>query len=183
MRDELIYHEYASWKLEHSELINNLKQLDSPLIIRFENVLNVIDYMYDKLIDDPSYSEDDHEIFETGFYYVYDQIEEIKKILKTIYNSDYLALNLDAKKINLLLNTIDFQNELMGQANVDESAMNFFLLFEKEVIEKLNNKEMFDDEIFKRLDEESLKIFKKLKVSYYPIDTIFLEIADELGLI
>ncbi|VEU83060.1 hypothetical protein [Acholeplasma hippikon] len=183
MRDELIYHEYASWKLEHSELINNLKQLDSPLIIRFENVLNVIDYMYDKLIDDPKYSDDDHEIFETGFYYVYDQIEEIKKILKAVYNNDYLALNLDAKSVNLLLNTIDFQNDLMSQSNVDESAMQFFLDFEKEVIEKLNNKQKIEEDMFKRLDEESLKIFKKLKVSYYPIDTIFLEIADELGII
>lgn len=183
MRDELIYHEYAGWKLEHSELLNNLKQLDSPLIVRFENVLTVIGFLYDKLIDDPEFNEDDHEIFSTGFYYVYDQIEEIKKVLKDVYHNDYLELNLDSKKINLLLNTIDFQNELLSLEDYDQTAMQFLLDFEAEVLEKLNKKQSIEDSMYKKLDMESLKIFKKMQVDYYPIDTIFLEIADELGII
>ncbi len=183
MRDELIYHEYAGWKLEHSELLNNLKQLDSPLLVRFENVLSVIGFLYDKLIDDPEFNEDDHEIFSTGFYYVFDQIEEIKKVLKDVYHNDYLELNLDSKKINLLLNTIDFQNELLSLDNYDQASMQFLLDFEAEVLEKLSKKQSIEESMYKKLDIESLKMFKKMQVDYYPIDTIFLEIADELGII
>jgi len=183
MRDELIYHEYAGWKLEHSELLNNLKQLDSPLIIRFENVLNVIDHLYDKLIDDPQFGDDEDQIFTTGFYYVYDQIEEIKKVLQEYFHNDYVELNLNSKKVNLLLNAIDFQNELMSQENYDLQAMQFLLDFESEIKEKLAKKEIFDEAMYKKLDEESEKIFRKMKVDFYPIDMIFLEIADELGII
>ncbi|HLT00060.1 MAG TPA: hypothetical protein VK005_01070 [Acholeplasma sp.] len=183
MRDELLYHEYAGWKLEHSELINNLKQLDSPLIIRFENVLNVIDHLYDKLIDDPDYSDDEDEIFRTGFYYVYDQIEEIKKILKDVYHNDYIELNTNSKKINLLLNTIDFQNELLSQENYDLEAMQFLLDFESSVMEKLTKKEHIDDSMYQALDVKTDEIFRKMNLEFYPIDVIFLEIADELGII
>lgn len=183
MRDELIYHEYAGWKLEHSELINNLKQLDSLLILRFENVLNVIDHLYDKLIDDPEFNEDDHDNFTFGFYYVFDQIEEIKRVLAEYYQNDYLLLNLDAKKVNLLLNTIDFQNELLNVENYDQQSMQFLLDFESKIIEKLTNKETIEDAMYEALDIESLKMFKKMNLEFYPIDSIFLEIADELGLI
>lgn len=183
MRDELLYHEYAGWKLEHSELINNLKQMDSPLIIRFENVLTVVDHLYDKLIDDPEYSDDEHEIFTTGFYYVYDQVEEIKKILKDVYHNDYIQLNLNSKKINLLLNTIDFQNELLSQENYDLDAMQFLLDFESEIMEKLSNKEQLDEKMYEVLDVKTDEIFRKMNLEFYPIDVIFLEIADEMGII
>lgn len=183
MRDELIYHEFAGWKLEHDELINNLKELDSPLIVRFENVLNVIEHLYDKLIDDPAYGEDEHDIFMTGFYYVHDQVDEIKKLLDEVYENDFQTLNDDAKKVNLLLTTIDFQNELLSIEDYDSNAMQFLLDFEQEIMDKLMKKEHIDDTMYQKLDDESYKIFKKLNLDYYPIDMIFLEIADELGII
>lgn len=183
MRDELIYSEYAGWKLEHDDFISNLKKLDSLLIFRFENVLNVIDHLYDRLIDDPNYSDDDHVNFVFGFQYVHQQIEEIKAILSKYYQNDYLALNLDAKKINLLLNTIDFQHELLDLDTYDQEAMEFFLNFEAELLDKIAKKEVIDDTMYQKLDLESAKIFKKHNLEYYPIDSLYLEIADELGIL
>ena len=183
MTNELLYHEYAGWKLEHSELLENLKELDSPLVIRFENVLSVTDYLYDKLIDDTTYSEEDHEIFQTGFYYIYDQIEEIIKLLKEVYNNDFNELNNNSRKINLLLNTIDFQNEILSQESYDEKGLQFLLDFEQDIISKIKTNKEIDEKTYELFDMETLKIFKKMEVEFYPIDTIFYEIADELGLI
>lgn len=183
MNTELIYNEYAGWLLEHDDLLSKLKQLDSLLIFRFENVLNVVDYLYNKLIDDPTFDQDDHDNFTFGFHYIHAQVEEIKKILTNYYNNDYLALNMDAKKVNLLLNTIDFQHELLDIENYDVQSMEQLLKFESMVISKLTNKEKIEEKFYKQLDDLSLKIFKKLNVDYYPIDSIYLEIADELGII
>src|SRR5690554_311661 len=183
MNNELIYNEYAGWLLEHDELLSKLRQLDSLLLFRFENVLNVVDHLYNKLIDDPTFNEDDHDNFTFGFHYIHAQVEEIKKILANYYNNDYLALNMDAKKVNLLLNTIDFQHELLDLENYDAKSMEQLLSFETMIISKLNNKENIDEKVYKQLDEMSLQIFKKLNVDYYPIDSIYLEIADELGII
>jgi len=183
MEHELIYNEYAGWLLEHEELLSKLKQLDSLLLFRFENVLNVVDHLYNKLIDDPTYNEDDHDNFSFGFHYLHTQVEEIKKILVNLYNNDYLAMNVDAKKVNLLLNTIDFQHELLDLENYDAQSMEQLLNFETLIISKLTNKEKIDETLYKQLDDMSLQIFKRLNIEYYPIDSIFLEIADELGII
>ncbi|WP_264229782.1 hypothetical protein [Acholeplasma laidlawii] len=183
MEHELIYNEYAGWLLEHEELLSKLKQLDSLLLFRFENVLNVVDHLYNKLIDDPTYNEDDHDNFSFGFHYLHTQVEEIKKILVNLYNNDYLAMNVDAKKVNLLLNTIDFQHELLDLENYDAQSMEQLLNFETLIISKLTNKEKIDETLYQQLDDMSLQIFKRLNIEYYPIDSIFLEIADELGII
>jgi len=183
MRDESIYHEYSDWKLINNDLIEKLKAMDSPLIIRIEHVLNVVEYCYDKLIDDPNYTDEDHAIFEHGFYYIYDQMEEIKSLLKENYHNDFMALNLDAKKINLLLNTIDFENEMLNYDEYDEKGMQFFLDFEEAVKEKIINKEPITNEMYETLDVESDKIFKRMKVEVRLIQTIYMEIADELDLI
>lgn len=183
MRDELIYHDYAGWKLEHHDLVDNLKKVNSPLILRFEHVLTVTDFLYDKLIDDPEFNQIDHEIFVDGFTYIYDQFEEIKKILREHFSNDFLALNASAKKVNLLLNTIDFQNELLSIEDFEQTDMEFFLKFEEQIIDKLSKKDPFPDALYQTLDQESEKIFNKLQVEYYPVSAIFMAIADELGLI
>ena len=67
MRDELKYHEYANWKMENHDLLKYLTENNSDLMIRFKHVLDVTDYLYNKLIDDPNFSEDEDQIFETGF--------------------------------------------------------------------------------------------------------------------
>lgn len=85
MRDEKVYHEYASWKMENHDLLKYLVDNNSDLIIRFKHVIDVIDHLYDKLIDDPNFSDEEDHIFETGFYYLFDQIEEITGLLKTSY--------------------------------------------------------------------------------------------------
>lgn len=115
MRDEKVYHEYANWKIENHELLKYLVESHSDLILRFKHVIDVTDYLYDKLIDDETYTDDEDHIFETGFYYLFDQIEEIVKLLKKAYQNNVQDLEKRAKDVNLLLSAIDFQ---IGRAHV-----------------------------------------------------------------
>lgn len=182
MRDELKYHEYANWKMEHYELLTYLTENNSGLMIRFKHVLDVTDYLYDKLIDAPIYSEDEDQIFETGFYYLFDQIDKITQLLKP-YHDEYSALEKKAKEINLLLSAIDFQNELASIEDYDESDMADLIDFEQDITRKLEKKEEISEDMFKKLDHMTFKIFKKMDLEYFPINDIFLEIADELGIL
>jgi hypothetical protein len=50
-------------------------------------VIEVIDYLYDKLIDDVTYTEEEDHIFQTGFYYIRRQMEEIINLLKKSYQT------------------------------------------------------------------------------------------------
>ena len=182
MRDELKYHEYANWKLENSDLLSYLTENDSGLMIRFKHVLDVTDHLYDKLIDAAVYSEEEDQIFETGFYYLFDQIEKITQILKP-YHQEFSALEKKANEINLLLSAIDFQNELASFDDYDESDMADLINFEQDITKKLEKKEDISEDMFKKLDEMTFNIFKKMDLEYFPINDIFLEIADELGIL
>ena len=183
MRDEKVYHEYANWKIENHELLKYLVENNSDLILRFRHVIDVTDFLYDKLIDDVRYTEDEDQIFETGFYYLFDQIEEITNLLKKAYQNNVQDLEKRAKDVNLLLSTIDFQNELLGVENFEQKDMDKLVEFEQFVLEKLEKKESVPDHMFSKLDKISYEIFNKLNLEYYPIDDIFLEIVDELGIL
>jgi hypothetical protein len=182
MRDELKYHEYANWKIENHDLLKYLTENNSDLMIRFKHVLDVTDYLYNKLIDDPNFSEDEDQIFETGFYYLFDQIDKITQLLKP-YQNEFKALEKRAKEINLLLSAIDFQNELATLEDYDDTDMADLIDFEQEITKKIENKEEVEEDMYEKLDRITFEIFNKLDVEYYPINDIFLEIADELGIL
>ncbi len=182
MRDELKYHEYANWKMENHDLLKYLTDNNSDLMIRFKHVLDVTDHLYNKLIDDPQYSEEEDQIFETGFYYLFDQIDKITQLLKP-YQNEFKALEKRSKEINLLLSAIDFQNELATLEDYDDTDMADLIDFEQEITKKIENKEDVTQDMFEKLDRITFEIFNKLDVEYYPINDIFLEIADELGIL
>lgn len=183
MRDERIYHDYANWKIENHELLTYLVDNNSDLIIRFKHVIDVIDYLYDKLIDDTNYTDEENQIFETGFYYMFDQMEEIVSLLKKSYKNKIEDLESRANDVNLLLAAIDFQNELLGVEDFEQKDMDVLVEFEKKILKMLEDKQEIPQDIYDQLDQVSLEIFTKLHVEYYPINDIFLEIADELGIL
>jgi hypothetical protein len=183
MRDERVYHEYANWKIENHDLLKYLVESNSDLIIRFKHVIDVIDHLYDRLIDDVTYTDEEDQIFETGFFYMVDQIEEIVKLLKKSYANNVKDLESRAKDVNLLLSAIDFQNELLGVENFEQKDMDKLVEFEQDVLKKLENKEEIPLDMFSKLDEMTYEMFQKLEVEYFPINDIFLEIADELGIL
>ena len=183
MRDEKVYHEYANWKIENHDLLKYLVEGNSDLIIRFKHVIDVTDYLYDKLIDDETYTDEEDQIFETGYYYLYDQFEEIATILKRSYHNDIKHLESRAKDVNLLLSAIDFQNELLGVENFEQKDMDRLVDFEHQVLKSIESKEAVSIAKFEELDQMTLEMFSKLNVEYYPINDIFLEIADELGIL
>jgi hypothetical protein len=183
MNEESIYHEYASWKLEKIELIEQLKGQSSNLIVRFNHVLDVVDFLYDKMVETLQYTEEENNIFKTGFYYIAQQIDEIETLLKEHYQDDLHALELRSKDVNLLLSTIDFQNELMGIESFEQKDLDKLMDFESDVLDKIKLKEAIPESMFEALDVMTLEMFTRMNVEFYSINDIFLEIADELGII
>jgi hypothetical protein len=183
MRDERVYHEYANWKLENHDLLKYLMDSNSDLIIRFKHVLDVTDYLYDKLIDDKNYTEEEDHIFETGFYYVLDQLDQINQLLKENYQNDIKDLEKRSKDVNLLLSAIDFQNELISLESYEQKDMDSLIQFEEELLKILQHKGEVPKTMYDQLDHMTYEMFQRLNVEYFPIDDIFLEIADELGIL
>ena len=75
-----IYLDYANWKFENHEFINELVKNKSKTISRFTPVIAVVDFLYDKYCENNKLEEMEEFFFSTGFDYIYDQFLFIKTL-------------------------------------------------------------------------------------------------------
>lgn len=183
MKDEKVFHDYANFKLDNESLIKELKKVESEVLERFEHVIDVADYYYDKLIDDKDFSEEDHHVFTIAFMYLEEQVEQVKELLKTVYNNKVAELEKHAKEVNLLLNTFDFQTEVLNNEFEDDDDVKVLLEFDKDIFDYLTKYMEVPVEKYNQLDELTYRIFNKNNRNYYSINSIFYEIADELEIL
>lgn len=176
-----IYTDYANWKLENYDLIESLVKNKSKAISRFTSVIAVVDYLYDKYVEEKKLDDDLALIFSTGFDYIYDQFLMIDTLLEKNFNNDINELEKYSKTINLLLYINDFQNEAL---NYKEGT------FDLKPLDDLNDKVMnyldkhknAPDEYFAILSDITSSMFDNLDQEFHTIDQIYYEIAVELGI-
>src|SRR5690625_3316406 len=157
--DEKIYHEYAGWQLENNELLKTIKKDSSNLYSRIKHVFDVIDYLYVKLTEDNNYTEEEDQIFKTGYFYVAHQINEIQHIVKNYYNNDYKLANVKSSEINLLLNTQDFQAEVFNSKLSTNENVEELLKFDQKILSYLNKNKQVPKKVYDELDDLLMKIF------------------------
>lgn len=181
--DETTYHEYVNFKLENKEFLDKLESEGNDIYYRFKHVLDVVEYLYNSLVDKEDYGEQEHIIFETGYFYIVTQVEEIRDLLKTYYNDSIVQMNNSAKEVNLLLNTYDFQTEVSNYNSLDSDYTKSLLEFDKKIIKYFENKEVIPENLYLELDIIVSKLYEDLEINYYTLNTIFLEIAEQYNII
>ncbi|MDL2292757.1 hypothetical protein LJC17_04145 [Acholeplasma sp. OttesenSCG-928-E16] len=184
MIDERLYQEYSNWLIDYDSLIKKVIDEKSPFSIRFKHVFDVVDYLYNKLIDEPEYTEEDHQIFVTGISYLSEQIYELDNVLVKFYDNDFEELEKNAKSVLLYLNIADFKNEMSILPEDERSDYSTLVnLYETVYKDYITKKAEVPNKIFENFNNVIEKIVNNLKLDYYSISDIFLEIADELGIV
>lgn len=182
IEDELIYQHYANWRLEHSELINFVEKSDSSIKHTFEYVLPVVEYLYNDLIDNKEYGQEEHGIFEFGFNYLVYMYGEVDYILKEFCKNDYKKLESIGKTINLMFHVLEFEQRILENDQYDEEDLEKLIDLEKEIqyyIEKCENAPL---ELFDKVDKVSLEVFQNAKEDFESIASIYAEIAINLDI-
>jgi hypothetical protein len=176
-----IYTDYANWKLENYDLISTLVKNKSKAISRFTSVIAVVDYLYDKFVNEKKLDEDLELIFSSGFDYIYDEFMMIETLLQNKFNNDFNELEKYSKTINLLLYINDFQNEAL---NYEEGKFDLKPLddLNDKVMNYLDKGENAPDEYFAILSDITSSMFDNLDEEFHTIDSIYYEIAVELGI-
>lgn len=183
-----IFTDYANWKIEKYDLITTLKEVDSAIIKRYLNVLLVLDYLYEIVVDKKrKLSNDEEVIFNTGFEYLDNNFITIEELLKNNFNNNFKEMESCAKTINLYLYTLDFEDELLNLVPETDVTLMPDLKkledFEDEVSTYLNNKTNVDDAMFVKLDKITENIFYRRGLEINPMDSIFYQIAETYDLI
>ena len=124
---EFVFNDYCNWKLENEKLIYDLISTKSDLISRFKHVYDVVEYFNDEMNEKKKLSDDEKNIFESGFNYLYDQFQNIELILDTVFHNDLALMEKSAELINLYLYSLDFENEYCSQENQNDEKLDLML--------------------------------------------------------
>ena len=174
-----IYTDYANWKFENFDFINNLVKNKSKSISRISSVIAVVDYLYEKYVENKKLAEDEEIFFSTGFDYIYDQFYLLKTLFELKFNNSFKEMEKYSKTINLLLYINEFQSEALEYENIDITPLDDL---EDKVNKCLDKKENAPDEYFQILNEVNESIFEKNNIEVHTMDQIFYEIAIEYGI-
>lgn len=177
---DIIFRDYASWKLENQELLETFESNDNSIYERFEPVYVVLDHIYEMVCDGSELDEDLQIIFETGFAYLSNQLEVIKIYFETLFQKkcdDFIEFS---DMILYLIYIADFRADL--ENNGFESDIPELDELET-TIENLIMERNKDYAYVSNLMNETLgKIFDVLDYEYVSIVDIFVEIAENLGI-
>ncbi len=179
---DVLYNDYASWVIEKSELFNELTHHNSLLLDRYRYAKEVVKHLYEKKLNLKTLTEDEEAIFSFGFYYLFEEFEQLSTIFNKTYNGDIKRFNANVDAVILYLSAVEFENEIYNAFSDFEKAKPIVDL-EFEILTLIENEEKVSKEMYEKFDEVSTKVFTDLKLDFYPINEIFFDIADEMGLV
>ena len=183
MIDEKIYRDYAEWLLKHESLLKKINA-SSVLSLKFKHVSDVVDFLYNELIDNTDYSEDQDLIFKTGVYYLAEMVEYLEVILINVYKNNFVELEKQAKSINFYLSIKEFIFETEAVTKKEDEDFNAVLNLYNDVENNyITKKQAVPVSLFSKFDNFCAIAVNKLDYEYKPINNIFLEIAEEFKLI
>lgn len=180
IEDELIYSEYANWRMENDELIKFVQNSKTSIKNTFEHVLPVVEYLYNDIIDNEDYGEEEDGIFQFGFQYLVFKYNEIKFILDNFCKGSYEKLQSIAKTINLMFHVLEFEQALLENEKANSDDIDEIIDLEKEVEYYLERCENAPEDLFIRIDEKTNDIFTKGNYEFESIESIFSSIAISL---
>lgn len=107
-----IYDDYINYLDECMELLDLLRENNSPLLIVVNDVIKVTDYIYQQYDKKQPISEELEEIFTLGFGYLSNVLTELKSYYEDCFDKDIQKLNKYAPLIIDIIMLEDFKSFL-----------------------------------------------------------------------
>ena len=85
--DNIMFRDYAAWKLENVETLEQFKENSSILYERLAPIYVVLENIYDMVCEKCDLDEDHTIIFQVGFNYLNSQFEILKIYFETLFDS------------------------------------------------------------------------------------------------
>jgi hypothetical protein len=178
--DNIIYKDYASWKIENHKVIETFKTNHSVIYERLEPVYVVLEHIFNLAVNHEEVDEDLETIFHVGFNYLNSQFEIIKIYFETLFQSKCDEFTNYSNLILYLLFIFDIKSDLENNqidSNIPE-LNELETLIENMIMERSENFDYINDKT-----NETLKIvYGKMNYEYVSIIDIFVEIAENLDL-
>ena len=178
--DNVVYRDFASWKIENHEVIEIFQKNESVIYDRLEPIYSVLNHIYDLLIEEKELDDDLDTIFQAGFSYLHSQFEIIRIYFETLFQSQCDDFVNYSEMVLYLLYIYDIRTD-MENNDIDSDISELNEL--ETCIENIIMERRADFDYIKDQMNETLKIvFSKMDYDYVSIVDIFVEIAENLGI-
>lgn len=178
--DNSMYQDYATWKIENSETIGQFNDNSSVVYERLESVYEVLNHIYDMVIEKKEIDEDLETIFQVGFNYLNTQFDIIKIYFETLFQSKCDDFAGYSNMILYLLYIYDLRIDLENNdINSDIEELNDLETnIENMIMERRDD----HDFINSQMNETLAVVFGLMDYEYVSVVDVFVEIAENLGL-
>jgi hypothetical protein len=178
--DNIIYKDYATWKIENNETLEQFNDNSSVIYERLEPVYEVLNHIYDIVVDNKEIDEDLETIFQVGFNYLNTQFDIIKIYYETLFQSKCDDFADYSDMILFLLYIYDLRIDLENNdINSDIEELNDLETnIENMIMEKRDDQEYINS----KMNETLGVVFNLMNYEYVSIIDVFVEIAENLGI-
>ena len=178
--DSLIYKDYAAWKLENQQILEQFQGNGNVIYERLEPVYVVLNHIYDMICEGKELDEDFETIFEVGFNYLSSQFEVIKIYYDTLFQQNCDDFVDYAEFLLYLIYIYDVRNDLESNGyDSDIQVLNDCETNIENMIMERKQDYLYASNI---VNEALNEVFKTIEYEYVSIVDIFVEIAENLGI-
>ena len=173
--------EITAKKFDTEELLNNLKNSDSNVLLCLSDVLEVLEYIYKKYLDQAKIDNDLEEIFEIGFGYLSNSLVDIKTYYLDYFKKDIILLNRYSTLIVYSILLDDLKGYLLSEERLTEERKATINNASKLIDDVMINLKEIDGDVIVTI-EEAFETSLPKKHNYKPVYSVFQMIAEELGI-
>ena len=173
--------EYKEYMSQNSDFIKMLKDNESLIYNRYEDIIKTISYI-DFLVEKYTNVEEEYETFyEVGFGFLYNQLEEVKLYYKNYFNSNYDEFKNYESVMIYALYADDLKETLIEEELYNDTFKDAYNKLLDKVEEVLQNKLEVTDNLFLELDA-ILETGVRFKRRILTTTEVYAQIVEELEL-
>ncbi len=176
-----IYDDYESFMQDYNDLYKKLKETDSPLLVVIQDVLRVLDYVYELYLNKDKIEEDLVDIFEIGFSFISNVLTEIGIYYKDYFNNNYDIFNYYAKLMCYSIYVDDFKWYLDNEDYLTSERRIVIDEVKDEIEQTMKNRLPVTDELMEKLENKVAGI-TPYHDKFQPVYAVFLRITEELNI-
>ncbi len=176
-----IYDDYGNYMEDMEEMITNIKGTSSYVMCCLDDVINVLDYIYRKYLDKAKIDNELEEIFEIGFGYLSNALNDIKVYYEEYFKKDIVLFNQYASLIVYSILIEDLKAYLIGEEKLTKSKEKVLDCSLQKIDDILVNIKEINVELLADI-EDTIDECMPNNSDYRPVYTVFALIAEELGI-
>lgn len=168
-------HEYKTYLNENNDFLQAFQNANSLTYIRLSNLIKLLNIIVDMDKRKMKISEELEIVFDSGFTFLTEQIEDIKVYYYKFFDEDFDLLFKYEHLINVYLTYEDLMVCIKEQSKLEENTKKVINDILWEIEDILRNKKELSNERFQEIDDIILDISVQ-----YPNVKITLEILEEI---